>query len=359
MTFLTNLLFCFCLHSTNISVQWASMLVPCVNRCIQVVFFSLFFYFDFFLLTGLITLMHSLKLFRCAKAGWLFLRSAIILSAEHRQQNYSVGTSSTPISHSLQTQFQWEIKQNLLGSFTTTHPTFCLSHLGTTNGFSSNRRLKIYAYLHQHPFSASILRILPTIKWTMNCPCFSSLIPPSLPLTTQEIQCDVHSSSITLENPGCWNNTCPVHFSSLPSITVAAMNNTYFTILLQEICNTWNRMQYAVYLHARQAQGASVASVYVTGRLGEKREQRKQVRATPDSPSTSRSNYSLSRFIRCRRWWLSSQCSWTKNVQFSNMSVCFELLLSTKVFISSSCRRTFTINDSGQKLGKLLWQFGC
>lgn len=160
---------------------------------------SFFLFVFFFLLTGLITLMHSLKLFRCAKAGWLFLRSAIILSAEHRQQNYSVGTSSTPISHSLQTQSQWEIKQNLLGSYTTTHPTFCLSHLGTTNGFSSNRRLKMYAYLHQHPFSASILRILPTIKWTMNCPCFSSLIPPSLPLTTQEIQCDVHSSTIT-----CW-----------------------------------------------------------------------------------------------------------------------------------------------------------
>lgn len=45
-------------------------------------------------------------------------------------------------------------------------------------------------------------------------------------------------------------------------------------------------MQYAVYLHPRQAQGASVASVYVTWREGRKREQRKQVGATPDSPST-------------------------------------------------------------------------
>lgn len=29
--------------------------------------------------------------------------------------------------------------------------TFCLSHLGTANGLSSSRRLKIYAYLHQRP----------------------------------------------------------------------------------------------------------------------------------------------------------------------------------------------------------------
>lgn len=52
--------------------------------------------------------------------------------------------------------------------------TFCLSHLGTTNGFSSYRGLKIYAYLHQYPLSLSqyyihfashkVLRYLPLLS---------------------------------------------------------------------------------------------------------------------------------------------------------------------------------------------------
>lgn len=58
-----------------------------------------------------------------------------------------------------------------------------------------------------------------------------------------------------------------------PLVTVEAMNNTSFIILLQEICNTWNRMQYAVYLHAWRTQGASVVSVCVTGRAGGRKEE--------------------------------------------------------------------------------------
>lgn len=56
--------------------------------------------------------------------------------------------------------------------------TFCLSHLGTTNGFSSYRRLKIYAYLHQCPLSLSqyyiyfashkVLRYLPLLPPATN-----------------------------------------------------------------------------------------------------------------------------------------------------------------------------------------------
>lgn len=53
--------------------------------------------------------------------------------------------------------------------------TFCLSHLGTTNGFSSYRRLKIYAYLHQHPFLfPNITFILPAVKCSGICPRLSS-----------------------------------------------------------------------------------------------------------------------------------------------------------------------------------------
>lgn len=52
--------------------------------------------------------------------------------------------------------------------------TFCLSHLGTTNGFSSYCRLKIYAYLHQRPFRfPNITFILPAVKCSGSCPRLS------------------------------------------------------------------------------------------------------------------------------------------------------------------------------------------
>lgn len=53
------------------------------------------------------------------KQNGYFLRSAIIPSAECRQQNYLVGTPSTPIPHSLHTLSQWEIRQNHLDRFET------------------------------------------------------------------------------------------------------------------------------------------------------------------------------------------------------------------------------------------------
>lgn len=123
-----------------------------------------------------------------------------------------------------------------------------------------------------------------------------------------------------------WNShTRHMHISSFPSVTVEAMNNTSFIILLQEICNTWNRMQYAVYLHAWQTQGASVVSVFVTRREGKKRgEQRKQVRVTPDSPSASCSNYSPGWGVGCWGWWRPSCLSphLNKGCVIFNVSVC-------------------------------------
>lgn len=153
-----------------------------------------------------------------------------------------------------------------------------------------------------------------------------------------------------------------MHISSLPSVTVEAMNNASFIILLQEICNTWNRMQYAVYLHAWWTQGASVVSVCVTRREGKKRgEQRKQARVTHDSPSASQGNYSLGWGVGCWGWWRPSCLSThlNKGCVIFNMSMCFVLLFSLPHVNSSSCWHTFGINISGQNPCKLLWQFGC
>lgn len=151
-----------------------------------------------------------------------------------------------------------------------------------------------------------------------------------------------------------------MHISSLPSLTVEAMNNTSFIILLQEICNTWNRMQYAVYLYTWQTQGASVASVCVTRREGKTREeQRKQARVTPDSPSASQGNYSPSWGVGC--WWRPSCLSTHLNkvCVIFNMSMYFVILFSSEYVDSSSCCHMFGINISGQNPCKLLWHIGC
>lgn len=141
-----------------------------------------------------------------------------------------------------------------------------------------------------------------------------------------------------------------------PSATVEAMNNTSFIILLQEICNTWNRMQYAVYLHAWRTQGASVASVCVTRREGKKRgEQRKQARVTPDSPSGSRGNYSPGWGVGCWGWWRPSCVSThlNKGCVIFNMSMFFVLLFNAAYVNSSSCWHIVSVAKI------LLWHFGC
>lgn len=76
------------------------------------------------------------------KQNGCFLRSAIIPSAECRQRNYLVGTPAHPISMGNKAKPFRQIWNKHI-------QTFCLSHLGTTNGFSSYSRLKIYAYLHR------------------------------------------------------------------------------------------------------------------------------------------------------------------------------------------------------------------
>ena len=60
-------------------------------------------------------------------------------------------------------------------------------------------------------------------------------------------------------------HTCLIVSIFHPALSREAMHNTSFIILLQEICNTWNRMQYAVYLHVQRARGSAVASVCDTG----------------------------------------------------------------------------------------------
>lgn len=178
--------------------------------------------------------------------------------------------------------------------------TFCLSHLGTTDGFSSYSKLKMYAYLHHFASFAHITVIVPAMKWPCVCTCcpHSSNLPSSAFDDTSD---KMWWSLITRDTLAqCWSfdiahapharSTPP---SLPPSLAVAAMNNTSFIILLQEICNTWNRMQYAVYFHTRGTQGACVVSVCVTSQDGRKRgEQRKQACVTPDSPSASWGNYS-------------------------------------------------------------------
>lgn len=157
------------------------------------------------------------------------------------------------------------------------------------------------------PRVPSIALILPAMKWPRNCPCCphsTNLPSPAFDDTRHDVMFPHHPSHVARR----WlfeiaHAPYAYFILPLPSITVEAMNNTSFIILLQEICNTWNRMQYAVYLHARRTQGASVASVCVTRREGKKREQRKQACVTPDSPSASRSNYSPSwGFGRWSRW---------------------------------------------------------
>lgn len=71
--------------------------------------------------------------------------------------------------------------------------TFCVSHLGTTNGFSSNGRLKIHAYSQQHPSlskchsrfaSHEVALYLPYVVLTQIISPFQLLMAPAT-------QCDV------------------------------------------------------------------------------------------------------------------------------------------------------------------------
>lgn len=137
------------------------------------------------------------------------------------------------------------------------------------------------------------------------------------------------------------------------------MNNTYFIILLQEICNTWNRMQYAVYLCTWRTQGASVASVCVARREGKKREEE-----TSSCDSWQSINLPEQLFSQLRHWmqklamffgWMSKHLSKECNIFIMSVSA----LLSDTTYWHSLCQHTFSINVCHQKLCNLLWHFGC
>lgn len=111
-------------------------------------------------------------LFARAKAEWVFLRSAIIPSAECRQQNYLVGTPSSPIPHSLRTLSQWEIKQNHLDrSGTNTSKPFVCHTWGPQMDSHHTvdwKFMLIYTSISQFP---NITAILAAMKWPYICPC--------------------------------------------------------------------------------------------------------------------------------------------------------------------------------------------
>lgn len=104
------------------------------------------------------------------KQNGYFLRSAIIPSAECRQQNYLVGTPSTPIPHSLHTLSQWEIRQNHLDRFGTNTSKPFVCHTWGPQMDSHHtvevdwKCMLIYTSV---PLFPNIAVILPAMK----CPC--------------------------------------------------------------------------------------------------------------------------------------------------------------------------------------------
>lgn len=114
----------------------------------------------------------SAQLFTRAKTEWIFLRSAIIPSAECRQQNYLVGTPSTPIQHHPCTLSQWEIKQNHLDrSRTNTSKPFVCHTWGTQMDSHHTVDWKCMLIYTSIPLFPDITIILPAMKWPYICPC--------------------------------------------------------------------------------------------------------------------------------------------------------------------------------------------
>lgn len=101
----------------------------------------------------------------------------------------------------------------------------------------------------------------------------AQLISPLQLLVTPETQCDAPSWPIACRLASALWNSSHVHISS-SAIGVEVMNNTSFILLLQEICNTWNRMRYGVYLDAWRTQGASIVSVCAARQGARKEENR-------------------------------------------------------------------------------------
>lgn len=133
------------------------------------------------------------QLFTRAKAEWVFLRSAIILSAVCRQRNYSVGTPSTPIPHSPRTLSQWEIKQNHLDrSGTNTSKPFVCHTWGPQMDSHHTVDGKFMLIYTSSPLSPNILAILPAMKWPcICCPHSTNLPSPAFDDTRDTMWCSL------------------------------------------------------------------------------------------------------------------------------------------------------------------------
>lgn len=145
----------------------------------------------------------SSRIFTHAKAEWVFLRSAIIPSAECRQQNYLVGTPSTPIPHSLHTLSHWEIKQNHLDrSGTNTSKPFVCHTWGPQMDSHHTvevdwKCMLIYTSL---PLFPNVAVVLPAAKWPCICPC----CPHYADLPSPHHRHDVMSSNNPSHITQCW-----------------------------------------------------------------------------------------------------------------------------------------------------------
>lgn len=159
--------------------------------------------------------LPPLQLFTRAKAEWVFFRSAIIPSAECRQWNYSVGTPCTPIPHSLHTPISMGNKAKPFRQIWNKHiQTFCLLHLGTTNGFSSycRSRLKIYAYLYPRLSFSKFRQAWSGLAFAHVA--FAKLI--SLLHTTDMMWCHLITHHISPGVGVLKRRTNPMHISSAP-----------------------------------------------------------------------------------------------------------------------------------------------
>lgn len=156
-----------------------------------------------------------------ANAEWVFLRFAIIPSAECRQRNYSVGTPSTPIPHSLRTLSLWEIKQNHLDrSGTNTSKPFVCHTWGPQMDSHHTVDWKCMLIYTSIPLFPNITAILPALKCICLCCLHSTNLPSSaFDDTTDTMWC----SLITCQRRPAlafWNSTraiCIFHPHPTPS----------------------------------------------------------------------------------------------------------------------------------------------
>lgn len=149
---------------------------------------------------------HSPQLFTHAKAEWVFLSSAIIPSAECRQQNNSVGTPCTTIPHSLHILSLWEIRQNHLDrSGTNTSKPFVCHTWGPQMDSHHTVDWKCMLIYTGFPLFPHITVIsTPAMKWPRVCPCCphpTNLPSPASDDTRDKMWCSLITRHTS---PRCW-----------------------------------------------------------------------------------------------------------------------------------------------------------